>query len=565
MNNQTWTDWFIAILNTLDTYLGSAQYFPFVLLATGIFLTFYLKFPQIRYFNHAWRILFGRYETPNAKGDASHFQALTTAISGTVGTGNIGGVALAIYLGGPAALFWMWMTAFFGMTTKFVEVTLSHKYRDTDSNGFIVGGPMYVMEKRLNMKWLAVIFAVATVVSSFGTGNLPQSNSIASGVQVAFGIPEWLTGSVLAILLGLVIVGGIHRIVKVAEKIVPLMALIYVIGALSVIVANLDQVGESLLAVLSDALTGSAASGGFLGATFAYAFNRGVNRGLFSNEAGQGSAPIAHAAARAEDPVSEGMVSILEPFIDTIIICTLTGLVILSSGVWTEKHQNEFQNFDMQFLHGNYNADDPEDREELFGHLSSSGTDIEVFDGILQVIAGIAVTTDHTVLHNRSVAEDVRYYLKGELYTGPLTIQHGKLMTDMDVNGRSLIHSVDLTAEAFSRGFFGDFGRYVVAIGLVLFAFTTAVAWSYYGDRAMTYLFGIKSLIFYRSTYVLGFFLAAIADTSLVWLIAAITIAFMTLPNLFSMLVLHREVKQTVDQYWSNFHRKFPQKKSKSA
>ena len=214
MDNQTWIDGFINSLNTIDGYLGSAHYFPFVLLATGIFLTFYLKFPQIRYFNHAWRVLSGRYESPDAKGDASHFQALTTAISGTVGTGNIGGVALAIYLGGPAALFWMWMTAFFGMTTKFVEVTLSHKYRDTDAKGFIVGGPMYVMEKRLNLKWLAVFFALATVVSSFGTGNLPQSNNIASGLSGTFGVPEWLTGAVLATVLGLVIVGGISRMLK---------------------------------------------------------------------------------------------------------------------------------------------------------------------------------------------------------------------------------------------------------------------------------------------------------------------------------------------------------------
>ena len=180
------------------------------------------------------------------------------------------------------------------------------------------------------------------------------------------------------------------------------------------------------------------------------------------------------------------------------------------------------------------------------------------------MIAGTAVSSEHTVLHNRSIAEDVNYFHEGEPYTGPLTIREGKLTNDVEVNGRSLVHSVDLTAEAFSRGLFGDFGRYIVAIGLVLFAFTTAVAWSYYGDRAMTYLFGVNSLIFYRSVYVLGFFFAAIADTSLIWLIAAITIAFMTLPNLFSMLVLHREVKQTIIQYWSNFEIKHPKKESKN-
>ncbi|MFT4820985.1 MAG: AGCS family alanine or glycine:cation symporter, partial [Candidatus Azotimanducaceae bacterium] len=324
---------FAGLLALFDSLLGSAFYFPFVLLGVGLFFTVYLKFPQVRFFKHAWRVVRGKYDKPGDVGDASHFQALTTAISGTVGTGNIGGVALAIYLGGPAALFWMWMTAFFGMATKFVEVSLSHKYRVKDENGHIVGGPMYVMERRLNMKWLAVTFAVATVISSFGSGNMPQSNNIASGVQATFGIPEWLTGLVLAGLLGVVIVGGIGRIVKVAEKIVPFMAVVYLIGALGVIITNAENVIPSFLAVFSDAFTGSAATGGFLGATFAYAFNRGVNRGLFSNEAGQGSAPIAHAAARADEPISEGMVSILEPFIDTIIICTVTGLVILSSGV----------------------------------------------------------------------------------------------------------------------------------------------------------------------------------------------------------------------------------------
>ncbi|MGV0034202.1 MAG: alanine/glycine:cation symporter family protein, partial [Candidatus Azotimanducaceae bacterium WSBS_2022_MAG_OTU7] len=223
------------MLNLLDSYLGSAQYFPFLLLGTGIFFTLYLKFPQLRFFKHALRIVRGKYDKEEVKGDATHFQALATAISGTVGTGNIGGVALAIYLGGPAALFWMWMTAFFGMTTKFVEVTLSHKYRVVDDEGHIIGGPMYVMERRLNMKWLAVLFAIVTVISSFGTGSLPQSNNIATGVASTFGIPEWITGGVLAIALGLVIVGGIKRIVRVAESIVPLMSIIYVIGALAVI------------------------------------------------------------------------------------------------------------------------------------------------------------------------------------------------------------------------------------------------------------------------------------------------------------------------------------------
>lgn len=544
-----------SLLNLFDSYLGSAQYFPFLLLGTGVFFTLYLKFPQLRFFNHALRIVRGKYDKDDAKGDATHFQALATAISGTVGTGNIGGVALAIYLGGPAALFWMWMTAFFGMTTKFVEVTLSHKYRMVDDEGHIIGGPMYVMERGLNMKWLAVFFAIATVISSFGTGSLPQSNNIAIGVATTFGIPEWITGGVLAIVLGLVILGGIKRIVRVAESIVPIMSVIYVVGALSVILINLPQVGASFVAVFQDAFTGSAATGGFLGASFAYAFNRGVNRGLFSNEAGQGSAPIAHAAARTDEPVSEGMVSILEPFIDTIIICTLTGLVILSSGVWTEKLQNDFQSFDMEFISGIYTEDSDDDRADLYAHLNFGDSSIEPLNGELEVRNGMASPGDFTLLHNRSIAEEVQYLSGGVPYSGSLQIVDGKLQDAVTVRGKSLIHSVNLTTEAFARGAFGDYGKYIVAIGLMLFAFTTAVAWSYYGDRAMTYLLGTASVLPYRVLYVLGFFVAAISDTSLIWLVSAITIALMTIPNLIAILLLRNEMKDTVKEYWDKFER----------
>ena len=535
--------------------LGSAAYFPFLLLGTGVFLTLYLGFPQLRFFRHAIQVARGKFDKPGTRGDASHFQALTTAISGTVGTGNIGGVAFALFLGGPAALFWMWMTALFGMATKFAEVSLSHKYRQTDEQGHIVGGPMFVLERRLNMKWLAIFFAVATVISSFGTGSLPQSNNIASGMAASFGAPEWLTGLVLAALLGLVVIGGITRIVKVAEKVVPFMAIIYLIGALAVILPNLPQVGASLVAVFRDAFTGSAAAGGFLGASFAYAFNRGVNRGLFSNEAGQGSAPIAHATARTDQPVSEGMVSILEPFIDTIILCTLTGLVILSSGVWTEKLENNFQRFDMQYLAGNYSDKVLEDRKQLFSHLNTGGG-IKPFTGDLHIEDGKAATAGFTLMHNRSVAEDVRYYLDGALYNGKLAVVEGNLQGngELQVRGKSLIHSVELTSVAFTRGLFGDFGKYIVSIGLALFAFTTAVAWSYYGDRAMTYLFGVKSVLPYRAVYVLGFFIAAIADTSLIWLASAVAITIMTLPNLFSLLMLHRELRGMMSDYWLAIH-----------
>ncbi|WP_417689025.1 alanine/glycine:cation symporter family protein [Pseudidiomarina sp.] len=548
----------------LDSYLGSAAYFPYILLGVGIFFTLYLGFPQIRFFGHAWKVVTGKFDKKGAQGDTSHFQALSTALSGTVGTGNIGGVALAIFLGGPAALFWMWVTAFLGMTTKFVEVTLSHKYRVKTEDGTMAGGPMYYMDRRLNMKWLAVIFAIATIISSFGTGNMPQINNIAQSMEMSFGFDPMLTGGVLAILLAMVIIGGIKRIAAVTSKIVPIMGVLYVIGALSVIFYNVDQIGPSFAAIFTDAFTGSAATGGFLGATFAYAFNRGVNRGLFSNEAGQGSAPIAHASARADEPVSEGLVSILEPFIDTIIVCTLTGLVILSSGVWNQKHENTFSRTDLEIVAGNYNDSVDADRTALYHYLNDTDENtIEKFTGTIQVQDGAAVSNGYTLLHARSVAENVRFIVAGEdPYTGTLRIDNGRLMKeDIVIVGESLVHSAALTSIAFSNGFLGSAGEYIVPISLMLFAFSTAIAWSYYGDRAVVYLFGQKGVMPYRIIYVAGFFVASFADTTLVWTLSYVAIVLMTLPNLLGIFLLRREMKDTVKAYWQDFDAEQAKKK----
>ena len=544
------------VLQTLDSFLGGAFWFPYVLLGVGLFFTIYLKFPQIRFFKHAWLVVTGKYDKPDEPGDTSHFKSLTTALSGTVGTGNISGVAFAIFLGGPAALFWMWATAFLGMTTKFVEVTLSHKYREQTEDGTMAGGPMYYMDKRLNMKWLAVAFAIATVISSFGTGNLPQSNGIATSIEATFGFEPMVVGGVLAILLGLVIIGGIHRIASVTSTIVPLMALIYIVGAFAVIFANAENIGPAFASVISDAFTGSAAAGGFLGATLAYAFNRGVNRGLFSNEAGQGSAPIAHAAAKTKESASEGMVSILEPFIDTIIICTITGLVILSSGVWKEKHQNVFDASDMVFLAGEYSDKKEEDLTNLYKLINNvDGSTVENYSGVLTIVGGKAQNnTDFTLMNARSIAENVTYSIGSEedLFTGRIEVINGVPQKDnLVVSGMSLVHSAKLTTIAFTRGYFGDFGQYIVSIGLLLFAFSTAIAWSYYGDRAMTYLLGPKSVMPYRVIYVAGFFWAAFSDTTLVWALSAVSIVVMTLPNLFGIMMLRKEMKDTMNEYWN--------------
>lgn len=543
----------------MDSYLGSAGFFPILLLGTGMIYSLYLGFPQIRYFRHATRILRGKYSKDNAPGDTTHFQALTTALSGTVGTGNIGGVALAIFLGGPAALFWMWMTAFFGMTTKFVEVTLSHKYREKTADGTMAGGPMYYMEKKLNMKWLAILVAIATVVSSMGSGNMPQINNIAIGMNDAFGIEKWITGAVLAVVLGFVIIGGIKRIAQVAETVVPTMALIYVIGALAVIFGNLENIGPSFISIFSDAFTGTAAVGGFFGASFAYAMDRGINRGLFSNEAGQGSAPIAHASAKGNEPASEGMVSLLEPFIDTIVICTLTGLVILSSGVWNQKHQNDFARTDMLYVAGQFSEKEAADVNQLFVFFDKKSEEdggVKTFNGEISVSHGVADLGSYTLLNARSIAEDVSYSKEDAPFTGSLIIKDGSIEdSEIVVSGKSLVHSVKLTTEAFKRGIFGDWGQYIVTIGLLLFAFTTTIAWSYYGDRAITYLLGPSAVLPYRIVYIAAFFVASFTDATIIWNLAYVTVAIMTIPNLIGILILHKDMKQTVSDYWKHFNK----------
>ena len=561
-------------LNYIDQFLGSSDWFVYLLLGTGLFFTLYLRFPQIRYFRHAVKVVRGKFDKSGDEGDTSHFQALATALSGTVGTGNIAGVALAIHVGGPAALFWMLVTAMFGMTTKFVEVTLSHKYREKTPDGTMAGGPMYYMKERLGIRlgrgkmiktglWLGTFFAFATILSSFGTGNLPQVNSIANSIFSAFGIKHYITGAVLAILLALVIIGGIKRIAKVTSRLVPAMAIIYFFGAFAVLAYNYHHIIPSIVSVFTSVFTGSAATGGFLGAGFIYAFKKVVNRGLFSNEAGQGSAPIAHAAARAHEHVSEGLVAILEPFVDTIIICSLTGLTLLSSGVWKNKIHNRFQFTDLEILSGSYDDKSAAEQEKLTLHINNIKL-LPAFSGKLSIDKGI-IQTQVSIINARSLAEGVRVFDRsGQLYTGEIQITNGKIpaeSTDNYFEGSSLIHSAPLTAEAFKRSLFGDFGQYIVAIGLLLFAFSTAISWSYYGDRAITFLWGPKFVLPYRIVYVFGFFIASITDTTIIWSLSYITIALMTIPNLVGLLILHREVKSTISQYWIDFHLEHPNEK----
>jgi len=542
----------MQVLDFLTKYLVEAYWFPAFLIGCGIFFTIYLGFPQIKYFAHGWRILSGKYVKPGTEGETTPFQALTTALSGTIGTGNIGGVALAIFLGGPAAIFWMWITAFLGMTTKFVEVTLAHKYREKLPDGSIAGGPMFYIENGLNMKWLAVVFSVCLLMMCIGTGNMPQINNIALVMNDTFDIPKWLTGLVLAVLLWMVIIGGIKRIAQIASKLVPFMAFWYILGALAVIIGNYENIIPSLKLIFVHIFSPAAAVGGFLGASVAAALQRGVNRGLYSNEAGQGSAPIAHATSKTENPIEEGMVSILEPFIDTIVVCTLTGLVILSSGVWNEKFENEFEASAMDYLNGNYSETKPEDLKTLRDYYYDKDKKM-MFNGELTISEGELISTGITLLHNRSFAEDTTYKSRetNQIFSGVITVDKGKITNSGDfiIEGKSLLRSADLTSKAFTKSVFGEYGQYIVAFGLLLFAFSTVIAWSYYGDRATAHLFGEGWILYYRIVYVGAFFIAAVVDTKIIWDIATVIGPIATIPNLIALILLRKEIKQIDEGY----------------
>jgi len=547
---------FNDFLLLLDGYLSGSWWFPAFLIGTGIFFTAYLGFPQFRFFAHGWRIVTGKYAKEDAEGETTPFEALTTAMSGAVGTGNIGGVALAIWIGGPAAIFWMWITAIFGMTTKFVEVTMAHKYRTTLSDGSISGGPMYYIEKSFNKRWAGVLFAALMMICAIGSGNMPQINNIASVLDSTFSIPKLMTGLILGVMLWMIIAGGIKRIAKIASKLVPIMAVIYFGGALVVVAENYQNIIPSFHSIFSQVFSGSAAAGGFLGASFAMSLKLGVARGLYSNEAGQGSSPIAHASAKAEHSVEQGMVSILEPFIDTIVVCSVTALVILSSGAWTQKYENTFERSSMAIFAGSYAEGNSKDVEELGKYIldarnfTSDTTNVENFTGSLDLIDGQMQKQNVTVFHNNSIAEDVVFYQGAEPVSGLLEISDGKIAdSSVRVEGKSLIHSAELTSKAFGSGVLGIYGEYIVAIGLLLFAFSTAIAWSYYGDRSTAYIFGEGAVPWYRMIYVVCFIAAAVVDTTVIWNIAYVVVALVTIPNLIALFVLRKEMKEQVDSY----------------
>ncbi|GGO87319.1 sodium:alanine symporter [Marinobacterium nitratireducens] len=426
-----------------------------LILGVGLFLSLGLRLMPILRLGTGFKLLWrGRKAASDEEsaGEISPFQALMTALSATVGTGNIAGVATAVFLGGPGALFWMWITALVGMATKYSEAVLAVKYREVDEEGNHVGGPMYYIKNGLGRKWgwLGMAFAIFGACAGFGIGNTVQSNSIASVMESNFGLPTWISGVIAMVLVGAVLIGGIRRIGHVAGALVPVMAVSYIAAGLVVLAINADQIPHAFNLIFTHAFSPIAAEGGFAGAAVWAAIRFGVARGIFSNEAGLGSAPIAHAAAQNKSPVRQGLVAMLGTFIDTIMICTITGLVIVTSGTWT--------------------------------------------------------------------------------------------------SGES---GAALTSAAFAEALPGV-GNYLVAIALAIFAFTTIIGWSFYGERCVEYIFGVKAIAPYRILWILAIPAGAVLSLDFIWLLADTLNAFMAIPNLIALALLSPVVFQITREFFAN-------------
>lgn len=425
-------------MNTFLADFASLMWGPwllFLLLGTGCWLSIRLKGIQVRHLFYSLRLTFSR--EGGGEGDISHFGALMTALAATVGTGNIAGVSVAVALGGPGAIFWMWLTGLVGMATKYCEGFLAVKFRQVNHKGEISGGPMYYLEHGLGQKWLGMCFAFFGAMAAFGIGNMVQANTTVHALNGSMGVSSILVGGVMMLLTGMVVLGGIKRIAEVASFLVPIMVAIYFLGALIVILNNLDQLGTGILMIFQDAFTGTAATGGFAGASLANTIRYGVARGLFSNESGMGSAPIAAAAAKTNHPSKQALVSMSGTFIDTLIVCSLTALTLSSTGAW----------------------------------------------------------------------------VSGE--TG-----------------------VALTLQAFSAGLPGLWGKIIVTIGTVTFAFSTILAWEYYGEKCFEYLFGETYIHYYRYAWVIFVFVGAQVKLDMVWNFSDAMNALMAVPNLIGLILL---------------------------
>ena len=543
-----------AIANQLSSLVwgwpSAAPLLVLVLLFTGLVTTLYLGWIQIRRFAHGVDVVRGRYDNPQDEGDITHFQALTTALSATVGIGNIAGVATAIHYGGPGALFWMWVTAVFGMALKFVECTLSMEYRTILPNGEASGGPMYYIEKGLGPKWkpLAIFFAVCAVISSFGSGNAVQAFTMADQLRADLSIPTWLTGALTVLVVGSVILGGIKRIGRVTSKLAPIMAITYVAGGIFVLLTQFSSVPATFALIVSSAFEPAAQLGGFAGGTFIFMLTWGVKRGLFSNESGQGSAPIAHAAAKTGEPVREGVVAMLGPFIDTLIICTITGLVILTTGVWTDRKP---ETVDISAQSGISVIEAGEEVGRNGRVLDSS-----LFSGRIACHNGLV--EDIQFVRNHSVVAAPRIMNRdGTRYGGPMEIADGKIdftsIPELMLQGDMAQNGSPLTAWAFQKGLspLGNWGHFIVTFAVLLFGISTAISWSYYGDRATTYLVGSRFVVPYKVVFLVMHFLGAIVPLEFVWSFGDVALGLMSFPNLIAIILLLPTVRRLAAEYFS--------------
>jgi AGCS family alanine or glycine:cation symporter len=564
------------IVSTLEYYVwswpeigGELSLIVLALLGTGVFLTIRLGFIQLRHLGHGIGVTTGKYDDPDEPGDVPHFQALTTALSATVGIGNIAGVAIAIHWGGPGALFWMWITAILGMAVKYSEVTLAQHYRvvefpDRESKaweGSVSGGPMYYIEKGLGKNWkpLAVFFAGALMITSFLTGNAVQANTVADIVNTEFGIAAWITGLITASVVGLVIIGGIGRIGKVTGILAPAMALIYVAGALLIIFANFDQVPGAFALIFTEAFNPSAGVAGTGSGVFLLTMMWGVRRGLFSNEAGQGSAPIAHAAAKTDEPVSEGVVALLEPFIDTILICSMTGLVIITTGVWNTPipTQLDLGSGDVTYVapdeRGVFAGGEPPAEIFVEGGVPVYGESQRQFAWHDVAVEQLWVDEARDVPFTGRILQD---------YDDPMTpgIESDVVAVDTEGNayrilfGDAIETAAPLTQAAFEKGLgnygLGWLGKYIVLISVLLFAISTSIAWSYYGDRCANYLFGSKGILPFKAVFVVMHFVGAVSALATIWVIGDVALGLVTFPNLIALVLLSGVVVKLTKSYF---------------
>lgn len=524
-----------------------------VLIGTGLYVTLRLLFIQVRGFRHAVDIVRGKYDDPNDEGDLNHFQALTTALSATVGIGNIAGVAIAIRMGGPGALFWMWVTAFFGMALKYAECTLAVAYRKVHPDGSVSGGPMYYMERGVGgwFKWVAFFFAGCAAISSFGGGCMNQSNTLATQIESSFGVPTVWSAIVFSALVGAVIIGGIRRIGRVTSVLAPGMAVLYVAGALFILLVNWREIPGGFTLIFEQAFAPEPLVGGAAG-SFMMTLLWGLRRGLFSNEAGQGSAPIAHATARTDEPVREGLVASLEPFIDTLVICTMTGLVIVMTGAYKEKVEQSLTLTSLEAVVAPAATD-----HQLLDLRAERGmgdpVDVDVVGGRAD---GVTFVYLDSVFERASVRA-----VDGSPWTGVLTVApDGTVFTDDEglkprVSGEGLLNGAPLTAQGFKHGLPGTWGDLIVTIAVVLFAVSTGISWSYYGDRSVEYLFGPAAIPVYRWVFIAFFFLGAILPLQAVWTFGDVALGLMSFPNLIALLLLSGTVATMTREYFSREQR----------